>query len=451
MMTKKVLFSIIAIFILTIIVVFSFNYKRVLYAPSIESIKKVIKLNQNEFIVAGNTKSFTETGDDWIFMKVNSNLDLFRLSVLSGYFGDKLVDVNVFGDYILAVGNTWSFRKESLDDILVSYFDKDLNLMGYYVISGTRDDFVSKLVFLSGDPYIIGYTRSVGFGATSALICKLDKNFSPSTFWVIGSSVDQELFDIIELSQNKFLLVSNYRKMQGNMDCLVSVVDNNFNILRAFAFGGGFDENIVDIKRTNDNFYFIFETRSFKPQDKVNLMISSFKRSNLNHVRSFSFGTLENERYLSSYMYEDKIFVFFSTIVDKLPVIAVAIMDMNLGLKGVYKLNEFLNIDSQVQSFYKMENNLWAVNLFNVNTLEDISIYKTNDIFNSLSRVNSKNSGLNLENLNVQKYYMKVAKYPNIESYPVVLKSQKIDPENFVVTNEIKINYLDIDYQDIWR
>lgn len=449
-MKKIVYFFIVAIILILSLLSYAVvNDKKTLYAPSIENVNKVLILNNNEFLVGGNTKSFTETSDDWIFLKFNSDLSVSKLFLISGSFSDKLVDLIRIGDKFLAIGDTWSFRRESLDDVLVVVLDNSLSVERYYVVSGTRDDKCSKIITTSKNNYFLGYTKSVGFGATSALIYKIDKDFYPSSFWVVGSSVDIEPFDLIELTPNKYLLVANYQKIKGNKDCLLAISDDNFNISRAFAFGGGFDENIVDIIKSRDNFYFIFESRSFKPVEKINILISSFNRNSLNHVRSFAFGTLEDEKYLSSYQVGDSIYVFFSTVVDKKPVLGVAVLDTNLRVKGVFNINNLFNIDSRVSAFQKLGSNLWISNIFNVNTLEDITVFKTGE--NMLDYLSKDKNQKQLESLRTEKYYLKIDKYPNLESYPVELKSQKISNENFVITNEINLNVININFENLWR
>ncbi|MFN4219946.1 MAG: hypothetical protein ACK4GJ_03370 [bacterium] len=443
-----ILSLVITVFMLSLISYAMFVNQKTMYAPSIESTKKVLSLGNDEFLIGGNTKSFTETSDDWMILKTNSNFDVLKSFVISGAFSDKFVDFDKIESKIVVIGDTWSFRRESLDDILVAVLNNELNLEKYYVVSGTRDDKSAKIVKLSRDLYFLGYTKSAGFGANSVLIYKFDKDFYPESFWVIGSSVDLEPFDLIELAPKKFLLVSNYQKIRGNKDCLLAVVNDDFTISRAFGFGGGFDENIVDIIKSKDNFYFIFETRSFKPIEKTNILISSFNRSNLNHVRSFAFGTLEEEKYLSSYQVGNNIYIFFSTYIDKNPILAVAILDSNLGLIGTYNINSLLNIDRRVSAFKMLNDSLWVGDIFNVNTLEDVTLFKTNQgIFDYLSKESSKKQN-QLENLKVNKYYLRVARYPNLESYPVELKSQKIPRENFIITNEINLNYLEIELRE---
>ncbi|MFN3478628.1 MAG: hypothetical protein ACK4ZM_04630, partial [bacterium] len=297
-MKHLMLSLVITIFIVSLISYAMFTNQKTMYASSIENIKKVLSLSNDELLIGGNTKSFTETSDDWMILKINSNLDVLKSFVISGAFSDKFVDFDKIGDKIVVTGDTWSFRRESLDDILVAVLNNEFNLERYYVVSGTRDDKAAKVVKFSRDLYFLGSTRSVGFGANSALVYKFDKDIYPESFWVIGSSVDLEPFDLIELGSRKFLLVSNYQKIRGNKDCLLAIVNDDFTISRAFGFGGGFDENIVDIIKSKDNFYFIFETRSFKPIEKTNILISSFNKNNLNHVSSFGFGTLEEENYL---------------------------------------------------------------------------------------------------------------------------------------------------------
>ncbi|MFN3478110.1 MAG: hypothetical protein ACK4ZM_01940, partial [bacterium] len=173
-----------------------------------------------------------------------------------------------------------------------------------------------------------------------------------------------------------------------------------------------------------------------------------FNKNNLNHVRSFAFGTLEEEKYLSSYQVGNNIYIFFSTYIDKNPILAAAILDGNLGLIGVYNINSLLNIDRKVSAFKMLNDSLWVGDVFNVNTLEDVTLFKTSQsIFDYLSRESSKKQN-QLDNLKINKYYLRVAKYPNLESYPVELKSQKIPNENFVITNEINLNYLEIEFKE---
>ncbi|MCS7164912.1 MAG: hypothetical protein RMJ51_01330 [Candidatus Calescibacterium sp.] len=443
-MIMKIIFLI--FIVMSIILTFANVERKVLYNPSIEVINNSLDLD-GQYLVAGNIKGYTETSDDWIFVITNPDLSISRISILSGEFSDRLVNVALVEDSIVGIGDTWSFRRESLDDILVSYFDRKLDMKGYYVVSGIRDDRASKIVRWGNKYYFLGSTRSVGFGANSTLIFSFDTNFYPSSFWVIGSSVDQETFDLIELSPTKALLVAGYQKIPGNKDCLIAIVDNEFYISRAFAFGGGFDENIVDIIKDKDRFYFIFESRSFKPHDKTNILISAYNRSNLSHIRSFSFGTTEEDKYLSAYKQGENIFIFFSTLINKSPVLAVAVLDEKMGLKGVHNLNEFFEINTQVSGLKRLKNDLWVLNLFNINTLEDISFFRTTDVFNYLLKAGSKGKGESKqmsEDIKIQKYYLKIARYPNIESYPVEIRSRQISSDNFIVTNEIKLNYFDV-------
>lgn len=451
-MVRFIVISFLLIYCIILVVAYSmFTDQKALYAPSIESIKKVLVIGNDEFLIGGNTKSFTETSDDWMILKVNSNLDILKSFIISGTFSDKLVDLDKVGDKFVAIGDTWSFRRESLDDILVTVFDSNLNVENYYVVSGTRDDKAVKIAKLSNGLYFINSTRSAGFGANSALICKLNKDIYPESFWIIGSSSDLEPFDLIDLGSRKFLLVSNYQKIRGNKDCLLAVINDDFTVSRAFGFGGGFDENIVDVIKSKNNFYFISETRSFKPVEKTNILISSFNRNNLNHVRSFAFGTLEEEKYLSSYQVGNNIYIFFSTYIDKNPILAVALLDSNLGLIGVYNINSLLNIDKRLSSFRMLSGSLWVGDVFNVNTLEDVTLFRTSqNIFDYLSRESAKKQN-QLENLKINKYYLKVAKYPNLESYPVELKSQKISNESFVITNEISLNQIGIEFKEVSR
>ncbi|MEN3014460.1 MAG: hypothetical protein ABDH21_00110 [bacterium] len=431
---------------------FSFNSmvrSRILFAPSMENLKGVLSLSNSEYLIFGNTKSFTETSDDWMLLKVNSNFDILRLSIFSGSFSDKIGDVVRFGDNLLAVGNTWSFRRESLDDIMVSYFDKDMNLMGFYVISGSREDKAFKIFSVNNQPYLLSSTRSAGFGSTCIMVSKLGSDLYPTNFWVIGSVQDQEPLDIIELSPNKYLIVSSYLKMSGNKDCLLAVVDSNFNVTKAFAFGGAFDENLVSIvKKSKERFYFIFETRSFKPQDKMNILISSFRKTDLSHARSFAFGTMEEERYLSHIFYQNNLYVLFYSMINKQPTIGVIVLDSNLGYKGSYTINSFFNLSNIVYSFYPIDQNIWVINYFNVNTLEDVGLIRTENMVELLPPIQSKPD---FSPLKLQRYYIKVARYPNIESYPVGLQTQEVSPDSFVVSNEIQVNYFDADYSTIWR
>jgi len=462
---KKIYNFLIISFLLSIFVfsiIFS-QEKKEFTAPSIETLKGVIN-NKNSFIIFGDTKSFTQTSDDWFFIKIKEDKPE-KITILSGNFSDKIIDAKSKNNNIIAAGNTWSFRRESLDDILVSILDDNLNLQKLYVVSGVRDDKVSKVITFNKDAYILASTQSVGFGSLGSLILKLDQNLEPSDFWFIGSNNNQESVDLISLPSNKYLLVGNYNKIIGNKDCLLSVLDSNFNPIRSFAFGGGFDENVLDTLQFKNNLYLIIETRSFKPQEKTNILISAFNKNNINHVRSFSFGTLEDDKYLSSYIYEDNIYIFFTTTLNKLPTVAVAIIDFNLNLRGVYNLNYLLDINSKVTGLLNLNNYLWVANLLNVNTLDNIVLIKNDkNIFDLLSSIVNKESNLNnrkyapkytkkedIEKIDVFKYYLKISKYPNIELYPVELKSQKINNDNFIISNDININYFEVSNGDLWK
>jgi len=436
--------------------------KKVLEANSIDSLKGVINLGNREYLFYGDTKSFTQNGVDFLFLMVkeNNNEYLVDVGVLSGLFNDNLISVKKYKDYLLAVGNTWSYNQDTLEDILVSVLDSSLDLVNYYVISGNRQENVSNIVLVDDNPYIFASTRSATFGKENSLIIKLDNNLDVDKMYLVGTNSEDKPYFLYKLSANKYLLIGNYSKSTDNKDIYVSILDGNFNFIRGFAFGGAFDEYIKDFVLYKDKLILISQSRSFKPYEKENILINLIDLKSMKILRSLALGTINDDFYLNYLLNNDKLILFVdSKNKDTSNLFLVSIDPNNLNLDKVVSINDLLS--SEATTYFSRLRSLFilgqdtkyidmAVNVVNTNTLEDFAIFKVD---NFLSELNKNNY---LKDYNISKYYLRISKYPNLESYNLSMNtklvySKDLSDSTFKTDNNINVKYLKVDVSSIWK
>jgi len=436
--------------------------KGILEANSIDNLKGVVELGNGEYLFYGDTKSFTQNGADFLFLMVkeNNNEYLADVGVLSGLFNDNLISVKKYRDYLLAVGNTWSYNQDTLEDILVSVLNSSLNLVRYYVISGSRQEDVSNVVFVDDNPYILASTRSATFGKENSLVIKLDNNLDVDKIYLLGTNSEDKPYYLYKLSANKYLLIGNYSKSTDNKDIYVSILDGNFNFIRGFAFGGAFDEYIKDFILYKDKLVLVSQSRSFKPHEKENILINLIDLKSMKILRSLALGTINDDFYLDYLLSDNKLILFVdSKNKDTSNLFLVSLDPNNLNLDKVVDLNDLLSPESatyfsRVRSLFILAEDTkyidMAVNVVNTNTLEDYAIFKVDNFLGELYK------NKNLKEYNLSKYYLRISKYPNLESYELSMNtklvySKDLSDTAFKIDNNINIKYLKFDVNSIWK
>ncbi|MGC8733895.1 MAG: hypothetical protein ACP5RD_02475 [bacterium] len=436
--------------------------KRFLQAPSIDDLKGVVYLNDNSYLFYGDTKSFTQNGSDFLFVKVNETNNDYEanVGVLSGLFNDNLINTKKYKDYLIAVGNTWSYNQDTLEDILVSILDNNLNLIKYYVISGNRQEDASNISIVDNVPFILSSTRSATFGKENSLIIKLDDNLDVDKIYLIGTNSEDKPYYLYKLGLNKYLLVGSYLRASGNKDIYFSILDGNFNFIRGFGLGGAFDENIKASILYKDKLIFISQTRSFKPYEKENVLINLVDLKSMKILRSLALGTINDDYYLSYILNDDNLTLFIdSRNKDTSEIFLVYLNPNNLNLNKIVTLKELLsdtsyNYFTRLRSLFVLNINSryidFAVNVVNTDTLEDYAVFKVDNFLDSLYK------DKNLKEYNISKYYLKVSKYPNLEYYDLSMNtklvySKDLSDNTFKVDNNINIKYLQVDVSSIWK
>lgn len=445
---------------------YKLNYEvkenRFLEATSIDDLKGIVYLNDNSYLFYGDTKSFTQNGSDFLFVKVNeiNNSYEANATILSGLFNDNLISVKNYKDYLIATGNTWSYNQDTLEDILVSTLDNNLNLIKYYVISGNRQEDVSNISIVNNIPFILASTRSATFGKENSLIIKLNNNLDIDKMYLIGTNSEDKPYYLYKLASNKYLLIGSYLRTSGNKDIYFSILDSNFNFIRAFGLGGAFDENPKDSILYKDKLILFSQTRSFKPYEKENILIKLVDLKSMKVLKSLALGTINDDYYLS-YILDNKNLTLFidNRNKDTSEVFLVYLDPNNLNLNKIITLKDLLS-DNSYNYFNRLRklfilniNNKYidfGANVVNTNTLEDYAIFKVDNFLYSLYK------DKNLKDYNIPKYYLRISKYPNLESYNLFMNtklvySKDLSDNTFKVDNNINVKYLQIDVNSIWK
>jgi len=188
--------------------------------------------------VVGDT---TVNSNSAFIAKFDKDLNVLAAKSYGGKYYDGFEAVYADGDYVYAVGQTWS-EGSGYDDGLIVKFDKDLNIVARKVYGGSNGE---TLFWVGGDGtyiYAVGTTASEGSGDTDALIIKFDKDLNIVGRKVYGSNEREVFYSAYIDDEYVYAVGTTGSEQSNNYYALVVKFDKNLNVVTAKKYGGSGDD-----------------------------------------------------------------------------------------------------------------------------------------------------------------------------------------------------------------
>lgn len=233
--------------------------------------KSICKTIDNNFILVGNTNSYSKNKDFDIYLtKIDFNGNSIWSKIIGGS-GNDFVSKIIFDeqnkDYIL-IGSSNS--KSKLSDIVLLKIDNDGNIIMQKYYGGSNSDNGYDIIKskFGNYYYIVGDTSSID-NLTDIYIIKID--FLGNIIWErkYGGKGLDSANSIIE-TDNKNLIITGFSesKTKGMSDIIIINIDENGIIKWENKFGGIKDEYSSKIIKFDENYFFILGwTSSFGEGD----------------------------------------------------------------------------------------------------------------------------------------------------------------------------------------
>ncbi len=186
--------------------------------------------------MAGYTLSTGFGGYDGLIVKFDEKLNAVKAKIYGGSSWEGFYGAHSDGEYIYAVGYTYSEGAGGYDAFVVK-FDKDLNVVAKKVIGGATHDWFYEITGDDQYLYAVGYTLSAGLGDYDAYIVKMDKDLNVLAVKALGSST-YDGFHYVTLSGDYIYAVGVTKNGFGNEDGLIVKFDRDLNLIAAKIYGG---------------------------------------------------------------------------------------------------------------------------------------------------------------------------------------------------------------------
>ncbi len=218
------------------------------------------------FIIAGNTSSFGQGGDDVYIIKLDGSGNLQWTKAIGGTNNDLGYSVIQTSDGGFAIAGYSSSFGQGGNDLYVLKLDGLGNLLWSRTIGGVNDDFGYAIIETSdGGLAIAGQTQSFGQGNVDVYVVKLDGSGNLQWSRTIGGVNNDEGSSIIETSDNGFLIVGQTQSFgQGGWDVYAIKLDASGTLQWTTTVGGANDDmGYAVIQTTSGDYVIVGKTSSF--------------------------------------------------------------------------------------------------------------------------------------------------------------------------------------------
>ena len=186
--------------------------------------------------MAGYTLSTGFGGYDGLVVKFDGELNVVKAKVYGGSSTDEFYGAHSDGEYIYAVGFTYSEGAGGYDALVVK-FDEDLNVVAKKVIGGGSHDYFYEVTGDDQYLYAVGYTLSAGLGNYDAFVVKMDKDLNVLAVTALGSR-RYDGFHYVALSGDHVYAVGVTTSGFGREDGLIAKFDGDLNLISSKVYGG---------------------------------------------------------------------------------------------------------------------------------------------------------------------------------------------------------------------
>jgi hypothetical protein len=207
------------------------------------------------------TNSNPSGKSDFVLIKVNADGDFIASNQWGGVDDDFAYDLieNSSINSFIVVGATTSFQPPPLDgkSVLIAEFGTPLNLKKKATHGGASDD-VANNIKLVADGYIIcGKSKSNGNGGNDVYLLKTSTNIFNSYFEKHIGGAGNDIAHAIKVTANGNYLIAGRTGSFGNgndaaNDGYLIKIDANGNEIFQQTYGNSGDENIIDVLHLSD-------------------------------------------------------------------------------------------------------------------------------------------------------------------------------------------------------
>jgi len=218
------------------------------------------------YIVAGSTESYTFGGSDFAIYKLDSagNQVWFKHYGGPNYEYGQSIQQTSDGGYIVA-GQTDSFTNGG-DDMAIYRLDSSGNKVWFKHYGGTQYDYGRSIQQTSDGGYIVaGLSNSFTHGNYDFAIYKLDSSGSKVWFRHYGGSSDDRAHSIRQTSDGGYIVAGyTVSYSHGSIDFAIYRLDSSGNKVWFRHYGGLYGDNAHSIQQTSDGGYIVAgQTDSF--------------------------------------------------------------------------------------------------------------------------------------------------------------------------------------------
>ena len=190
----------------------SFNTFRTIYEneQTDQGISLLESSTDNQYIIAGKSSSFGDFGHDGFLTKVEDDGQTLWLEAFGGANPEAIYDLaeTPDGGFIL-VGSTESYGS-MLKDVLVIKVDQN-GVLEWTNTYGGNDLDEGKSVYIGEDGllYLIGYTRSFGFGEADIWLIVIDSQGYELNSYTFGTELNNYGVGIVSDGSGHLIILSN--------------------------------------------------------------------------------------------------------------------------------------------------------------------------------------------------------------------------------------------------
>ncbi|MBN8567927.1 MAG: T9SS type A sorting domain-containing protein [Flavobacteriales bacterium] len=221
-----------------------------------ELTRSIIKANDNEYVFAGETKSFGAGLSDMYIVKFTSSGSLSWMFAVGGTGNDVSMSViqTSDGGFALA-GYTNSFGAGDYDFYIVK-LNSSGSIQWSKTIGGTGTEYAYSIKQTNDGGFIAaGFTYTYGAGDADAFFVKLDGNGNIQWSKTVGRSFEDQAYSVVVTSDGGFAATGESHFGGGNADMYLIKLDANGNLQWTRTVGGPNNDRAWNIIQSSDGGY----------------------------------------------------------------------------------------------------------------------------------------------------------------------------------------------------
>ena len=278
-----------------------------LYGGTGDDTLSSVYVDGNYVYAVGSTASEGQGGTEALIIKFDElDLSISQRKIYGGTGADSFTSVYVDGDYVYAVGSTASEGTGGSDALIMKFNKSDLSISSRKVYGGTGDDYFTSVYVDGNYIYALGYTWSEGEGNNDGLIIKFNKSDLSISQRKIYGGADYEYLRSIYVDGDYVYIVGS--SGTGYFEALIIKFNkSDLSISEKTLFGGDKSEIFYSVYVDGDYVYAVGETASEGPGNRSGLIIK-FNKSDLSISSKKVYGGTDYDYFYGIYVDGDYVY-----------------------------------------------------------------------------------------------------------------------------------------------